>query len=316
MSGTIYTTEERRVINEYIRKNPGVSGRALAQELGNIINRSPDGLRDYIRCKKYLQPIEPTLDDLIAQFPIIKPSFKIAPPCILTGDWHLPYVNLGWFRSLLLVARETGIRSLAVIGDFHNFDFFSKYWADSRASAELQEKEFVAGEKLLDEAMGVFKQIYFCFSGHDRRPNRLLQGALTTSRWYGLIRPGRSMQDIYISPFAWAEVGETWIAMHPRRGRKIKGSLVREMVSRRRKSTATFHQHYSSWAIDPSGTDACVDVGSMCDRNRIGYMNVDLTPYPEGENAFLLIDKNERGHLFVDHPRYPSVEQMLRGINN
>lgn len=316
MSGIIYTAEEQRRIREHIEQNLHASERKLSSDLSGLLGRSADGLRDYIRCKRHLQPIDPTLDELVAQFPIVKPSIKIEPPVILTGDWHLPYVNLAWFRSLLMIARETGIRSLAVIGDFHNFDFFSKYWADSRASAELQEKEFATGEKLLDEAMGIFKRVYFCFSGHDRRPNRLLQGALTTRRWFGLIRPGRSLKDVYISPFSWAEVGKTWIAMHPRRGRKIKGSLVREMVSRRRKSTATFHQHYSSWAIDPSGNDSCVDVGSMCDRNRIGYMNIDLTPYPEGDNAFLVIDRQERGHLFVDHPRYPTAEQMVKGLNS
>lgn len=242
------------------------------------------------------------VSNLMDHFPRFNLARKIKPPVLVLADLHIPFTNITFLNKAVDAAKKQGIDKLAIVGDFFDFNFFSKHRYTGESSQDKIEVELAVAERIMNTLLKHFKEVYFCFAWHDYRITAAMDYGLSVERVVNILDLKENKEKLFVSPYSYAYVGKEWMIVHPSRGRKIKGSTARSLVSRYEKSCIVFHQHYSSFQIDPSGNHLVVDCGDCADHEKMKYTQINATDYPKSDNAYAIIHKDERLELIIDHP--------------
>lgn len=218
----------------------------------------------------HLLDVEP-IDRLIDLLPSYPEEMVRIPegPCALTADWHAPYLSMKWVRRLLAVCGRLKVRRLAIVGDFTDMAWISRYLRkETRGS--------LAGD--MDISMSVlamltnfFEEVYWSGGNHeDRMANALVgQDVLSTlAKWAAKASPGR----LIYTDMRTMLLGDGWRLEHPKTFSRDAAKVAAAAAAIFHSNVACAHGHHFGFKYDVSGRYLGIDLGGMFDEARQEYL--------------------------------------------
>jgi len=208
-----------------------------------------------------------------------------ARPCALTADWHAPYFSQLWLKRLLKVSGKLAVRDLAIVGDFCDFSWISRFMRkETRGGGLSMDVKIIF--KTLGLLLNVFDDVWWCYGNHeDRLPQKLGgQDMLQASaEAFGSKLKGR----LHMSDMPSMLLGDDWRLEHPktfsRDGAKI-GSMAASIYL---KNIACGHGHHFGFKYDVSGRFLGIDLGGMFDVSKQEYLHkTGITTLPQWTPGF------------------------------
>jgi len=208
---------------------------------------------------------------------------------LVTSDWHIPFVN--WYLVTLLgsVAREYGVRTLAVIGDFWDCDNFSKFTRLTNTGTFADECSEVGG--MLRHLTSIFDEINISRGNHEKRWLDILGGKTTIQQLYDMSRVTEGYRLTLDDNITLIQNGEKWLLCHPKTYRQTPLSVARDLAAVHGTHIYCGHGHQFAQGRDRSGKYHILDGGGMFDKNALDYLR-ETTTHPETVPGFYLIQDN------------------------
>jgi len=228
-------------------------------------------------------------DFLIEQSPA--PRYD-APPRIdesvlCLGDCQIPYHDAKFINHCADVASAFGVTTALWVGDafdFHALGIFLSQNKDALSKEIEQDRKY--GEQLANR----FARVLWTNGNHEDRLSRMLAQYLKleqTKTLFGLPK------HVETSDYYFCEIGDDWIATHPKNASVIPGRVPSMLALKYRKNVLSFHGHLVG-ACQINGLWA-IDVGVTCDPMRLEYPNVRHNTRPMMQRGAVLMLKDSHG---------------------
>jgi predicted phosphodiesterase len=210
------------------------------------------------------------------------------PNIILASDPHFPFFHEGISYKLMSLAKARKIPALAIGGDFFDNYVFSIFEKHDKTQRWQDERRI--GQAWLDQMLEVFERIYIIPGNHDRRILSTLQFELTFPDIFELLQLGRRVK---VFKESMVSVNDDWLLVHPKSYNRRPGGVPIQLAALYRKHIAMGHTHALSLCRDVSGTNYCLELGTLCDPQRVDYKSREFTTHPMWNIGFAaLLDRN------------------------
>ena len=206
---------------------------------------------------------------------------------VITGDYHLPYVDEHMVALACRFGRTWGIPNLLIAGDFLDLDQFSSFdpltqtlgWAETKALAS----------KTLGVLADAFPgQKVWSLGNHELRITRITKGAWGIPELVAAL--GEHGVRGIVTPVVTVQTPTgLWDVVHPASYSRIPTRVGAELATIYHRHQISFHGHLSGARWDVSGTYRIVDAGMMADPGRIAYRNLRRTTHPRWNRGFVLL---------------------------
>ncbi|MBU2249834.1 MAG: hypothetical protein KKD77_24010 [Gammaproteobacteria bacterium] len=257
-------------------REAGTTTKAIAEMVGCSEQVASYHLKDIEPLSKMLD-ILPDYDKEILQIP--------DRPCALTADWHAPYFSKLWLRRLIAVCTKLGVKDLAIVGDFADMSWISRFVRKEQRGGGLDQDARII-YKTLDMLLNIFDDVWWCFGNHeDRLPQRLgghdmLQASAEA---VGRRTPGR----LHVSDIPTLLLGDKWRLEHPKTFSRDGAKVAASAASIYLKNIACAHGHHFGFKYDVSGRYLGIDLGGMFDVSKQEYLfKTGITTMPQWQPGF------------------------------
>ena len=214
--------------------------------------------------------------------------------CIISGDYHMPFINKEFFERMLAVGIRYKIPAVVIAGDFLNQDQFSKYGNRNNGKYSFQD-ELDAAEECIVSLLRVFKKIYWISGNHDWR---IIQSVDYATKYATLAKMIYTSENFIISDRSKMVIEKNaeipalisdWTIVHPAKYSKIKNRVPQVMESKYRTNVVSFHEHVNSHAMNITSENHCYSIGMMADLKKLAYVHDKEADSSIMENGFLMI---------------------------
>ncbi len=225
---------------------------------------------------------------------------NIAPmaekPLYLTGDWmvtsdfHIPAIHLGWYESMLAVSEEMDVKNIIIAGDLINFDLLSFYWKNKPdiRTATIEEEVSIT-KKILRDLETRFNQIVWLAGNHEKRFYNAMQRGVSVENLLSLLE---CLQTKYlITPLSYCYLDDIRIT-HPKSYRQTKLSVANVLASKYNCPVLQAHGHFFALGYS-QGNHLIGDTGGLMDIDRVAYMQEADSTYPLWNNGFFVYKKGK-----------------------
>lgn len=204
----------------------------------------------------------------------------------------MPFHDARLISHCVTAARSFGVKTLGIFGDWFDFHALSIFLS---ASVKDWENELDNNEKYGNQLTSQFDRVIWSNGNHEERMARALMQWITVDRLRMMIGLGAHVQT---TDYYHAEIGDDWIATHPKNSSVIPGRVPFALAQKYRKNIISFHGH-GTGAVFANGF-YCIDAGMCADPEKLEYTQLRHNTRPLMQRGAVLMLKDSRG---VFHPR-------------
>lgn len=222
------------------------------------------------------------LQDTIA--PKLISRHKFTGNAVVTADYHIPCVDIDMVKYAIEKGKEYNIKQLFIAGDFFNFDVLSYYTAKlggSDTTIKMRD-ELKMGKEIMQSLSTQFDRIVYSIGNHENRWSKAVRNAFTFEMVTDWLKQGNLK---FLNSFFFYL--DDIRVIHPKSYSQVKLSVAMRMCDKFQCPVINAHGHFSSTGFSRSGYQA-VDLGVMCDWERIEYMTKADTTHPRWNPAFVV----------------------------
>lgn len=213
----------------------------------------------------------------------------------LTCDFHVPFVDSDLLQKLIDECESSGIRHLAIGGDFWDCDNFSRFTHITPMTTFKDEQREV--KSVLSTLLEHFDRIYICRGNHEKRWIDMSCGKLDMTELFNLVVPedmtgNEFTRRVDVSNDAHMMIhfnDQKWMLCHPRNFRITPLSVVRDLASKYLCNICGAHGHQFSQGRDRSGAFQVVDGGGLFDKHALEYLR-EISAYPDVRSGFYILN--------------------------
>lgn len=230
---------------------------------------------------------------------------------MITGDWHVPYVDWLMVARMARVASVMGIRNLMIAGDLYNFDAVSRHPKPIQTSSMDQDRR--AARTAIDLMLQAFERIRIISGNHDLWWARKNDGLFAAETVEGhLLRFCRGDDEaIDRERLDWSIYGycqiETasgpWRITHPGQFSRNRGMTARRLSAKYESHVITFHEHHLDASVSDNKKYCAYACGILADPNKMAYVRLVDTDKPEMVRGFAAL-KDGVCTLFGETPGF------------
>lgn len=234
----------------------------------------------------HLKDVKP-LDGLLDILPDYSRELLRIPdrPCALTADWHAPYFSQLWLKRLLRVSERLGVKDLAIVGDFTDMSWISRFTRKEQRGGGLDMDVRIIF-RTLGLLLSVYSDVWWCYGNHeDRLPQKLGgQDMLQASaEAFGSKCAGR----LHMTDMPTLLLGNSWRLEHPKTFSRDGAKVGAAAASIYLKNIACGHGHHFGFKYDVSGRFLGIDLGGLFDVSKQEYLfKTGLTTLPQWTPGF------------------------------
>ncbi|MBT9165323.1 MAG: hypothetical protein DDT23_01340 [candidate division WS2 bacterium] len=213
-----------------------------------------------------------------------KPLYLIGD-WMITSDYHIPAIHVGWYETMLEVAGKYNIKNIIIAGDLINFDLISYYWKEKPdiRTATIAE-EVAVTKKILRDLETRFNQIVWLEGNHEKRFYDAMQRGVSVENLLSLLE---CLQTKYLpTSLSYCYLDDIRIT-HPKSYRQTKLSVANVLASKYRCSVLQAHGHFFALGYSQGGY-IIGDTGGLMDIDRITYMQEADSTHPLWNNGFFV----------------------------
>lgn len=239
---------------------------------------------------------------------------------MLTADWHIPVYDPFYVNVMIERARQLKISTLAIAGDFFNFDALSSY--DPKQDDANLGREYSESLAVMRVLLETFDKIIYIWGNHDARFHRALGYAIQFKEAMKLVFGAlgkEALERIYFSNLDhfWIGVGEPtferekverdqdmWLphdryyVCHPKSYTRVPLSNARKLADKYRANVITAHSHHCAVGYAVDGRKVVAEIGGLFNRHKTAYLQRSTT-HPTWQQGYAYL---RDGRLHVDSP--------------
>lgn len=252
-----------------------------------------------MRVQRHLVSTDPTVVErlkLQIDDPIRLPLDK---SYAITADWHIPLYDPDYVNTFIQDARNRGIRSLIVAGDYFNFDALSRF--DPKQEGAGLGAELAEAEEVMRVLLESFDDIVYLWGNHDSRLHRALGFTIQFREAMKLVfgaLGAEALNRITFTNLDHVWIGDKWYVCHPANYTRIPLSTARALSTKYECSVITAHSHHCAVGYGINGTNVVAEIGGLFDRHKTGYLQRSTT-FPTWAQGYAFL---EGGRLCVQSP--------------
>jgi len=224
---------------------------------------------------------------------------------LICCDVHAPYHSALWVNRTLLVAEKEKCDHILIAGDLFEMGF-AKHWLTYEGEPDLNFDDEVEGLEQIFKWLDYFKKIYLIRGNHESRITRLKEAKMQAGGIIKLMTEKVYGERFVYSYYDKAEVGDDWLAIHPKSYSQISASTAVRLVEKFRKHILNAHGHFQALRWDRSGINMGIDLGGLLDKNKIAYINLCTTTHPVWNNGFATLIDNHV-NLYGEHFNWKKI---------
>jgi predicted phosphodiesterase len=219
--------------------------------------------------------------------------------CIITSDWHLPYLDETLFDKLLEVRKKTRLSTLIIGGDFIDLPMFSTFSDAYEHKGQFRgDKDTI--RKILEILVKNFDEIYIIRGNHDFRWVKFLQYEVDMKDLYDMIFVDRKIK---VSNYGMMKIGD-WRITHPKNYNIFFGKVGRDLAEKFHENICYAHGHQTGITFDRSGDYTVVATGGLVDQKKVDYTSYLDTTHPMWETGFIVL---KRGVPYVISKKFSQI---------
>lgn len=218
----------------------------------------------------HLKDVEPItrMLDLLPDYP--EEMLKIPEgDCALTSDWHSPYFDMKMVRRLFAVCSVLGVRRLAIVGDFADMAWISRFVRHETRGSLAGDMDITMS--VLNMLLSFFDEVYWGGGNHDERLAAALNGEDllgTMAKWVGKAGMGK----LHYTDMRTILLGDDWRLEHPKTFSRDAAKVAAAACAIYHKNVACAHGHHFGFKYDVSGRYIGIDLGGMFDVDKQEYL--------------------------------------------
>lgn len=205
---------------------------------------------------------------------------------LVAEDFHSPFNSADRLSELILVAREYGVKTLLVPGDFFDCDNFKEFLGEPWRVTFQKELEYTS--QLLQILVDEFEHIYFCRGNHERRWIKGNIGLVTLDNLFSLTKITDGYECTNDNYMILNPKKNPWLICHPKNFSPISLRVPTRLALKYHMNVLSAHGHHWGQGIDDSGKFEVVEAGGMFDKKFVQYIR-DISLYGETVSGFYLI---------------------------
>lgn len=231
---------------------------------------------------------------------IKKDEFHVKPPCIVTGDRHLPFMSLEWHKKLMEVAKHRGIKTLIESGDYFNQDVFSHWFQPYQPYVGLDwSKELKSATEIMDDLLSWFDKIYIITGNHDLRIWRAVGRGQDMNTIFRLVTADPRVK-VSNLPYCYAGDDDEFMIVHPKSYSQITTATPKKLSEKFHKHIIGAHGHFFGLDYDKSGKFLAVASGGLFNYDSLLYVHASITTHDAWKNGFCVINDKGKVRLYGD----------------
>lgn len=235
----------------------------------------------------HLKNVEPLSDmlDILPDYP--EEMLRIPDrPCALTSDWHAPYFSLQWTRRLLAVCTKLKVKDLAIVGDFTDLSWISRFIRKEQRGGGLDSDMRIV-LSTLGMLLNFFDDVWWSYGNHEDRLPQMLHGQdmlMAVAEQYATAKgKGR----LHMTDMATMLLGGDWRLEHPKTFSRDGAKVAATAAAIYHKHVACGHAHHFGFKYDVSGKYLGLDLGGMFDVDKQEYLfKTGITTLPQWNPGF------------------------------
>lgn len=210
---------------------------------------------------------------------------------LICCDIHAPFHSVEWINRTLLVADREKCDHILIAGDLFEMGF-AKHWLAYEGEQDMDFAEEVEGLEQIFKWLDYFKKIYLIRGNHESRVTRLQEAKIQAGGIIKLMTEKVYGERFRYSYYDKAEIGNDWLAVHPKSYSQISASTAVRLAEKFHKHILNAHGHFFAIRYDRSGKYMGIDLGGLFDQSKIPYKTLQTTTHPEWQNAFATLIDN------------------------
>jgi len=234
-------------------KEAGVRITDIAKEAGVSIQVARYHLIDVMPITQIIDVLPVYPEELI----------RIDGDCMLTADWHCPYLSMTWVDRLIAVADALEISQLAIVGDFTDLKWFSKYNKGDRRGGVLLDIKVVLN--VLELLLKNFKRVFWNHGNHEER----MISSIGADIFSGM---HEHSERLVLSPYRTMLLDDCWRLEHPKTYSNDAAGVAAKVAAIFHCNVATGHGHHIGYRHDVSGQFLGIDLGGLFDEQKQEYL--------------------------------------------
>ena len=217
-----------------------------------------------------------------------------ADDAIVCSDFHVPMQSEPFINKMIMYVRANGHPdTLIVAGDFWNFDKLSDFEVKDKYTLD---EEFSSGKVLIDRLLSNFARIFMVKGNHEERLPRAMGNYIGYAEMMKHLHPKIVVVEM---DHLILRSGKKEIKIaHQKMYSSIKGKIVSMLAHFGQQHLMIGHSHNAYISTDHTSRHIAVDLGCMCDPNKVIYKQMRTNTYPAWDNAFAHV-KNGRVRLIT-----------------
>lgn len=215
--------------------------------------------------------------------PLPDPFSVQSKKCIVTSDWHVPFISNELFITLMKKGKSKRINTLIVAGDFMDCQELSCF--NPLYKVDFSDEKRIA-KNIIETISKQFKHIYFLKGNHEYRYIKQMFGA---DGIIGLFDSLGCNVEINVSNLDYLYLNDTWRVSHPSNYSTIPLRVAQKLAAKYKSNQIVGHQHDIGWCYDDSGEFICIGSAGLFDPNRLEYLQSTNTKRRQ-RNGFVIME--------------------------
>ncbi len=220
--------------------------------------------------------------------PIQKQAEMMTGDCVITADYHCPFVSIKWVDRVVEVGKREKIKQLLIAGDFFDFDRLS-WWlkaANAEDMAVPLDDELNLASMVLEKLEKQYSTIYFMGGNHWLRLLKNITFSVPSKKLLGLVNRANDSKYKINEYFDWILIDDKVRVTHPGKARRSDYTLSRDLsYIHPNQWLVVAHRHRVNDGFTPSG-NPMLEIGWLGDTERMRYIQHTDSTYYNWVNGF------------------------------
>lgn len=218
------------------------------------------------------------------------PSYHRDTNVIVAADFHGPFWDRKLESCMYKVAKEYGVKTLLIPGDFFDCDNYTSFL--KLTYIETFQQEIKHMKTLMNRLGANFKMVSFCRGNHEKRWLQMNKGLVNIENLFSLLKSDANYQVTLDDHITLISGSEEWLLAHPSNFSPSPLSVASRLADKHHMNILSAHGHQFAQGYDKSGEFQIVDGGGMFDVQQIEYLR-NTTCYPSVHSGFYLIQDGD-----------------------